>query len=264
MSSTERTKGAGGPSARAFELLDRVDYRLAESDAEREAIYRLRYRAYLKEGTIEPNRAQMVKDRFDDLGNSWVFGIHFDGVLSSSLRITVASPEQPASPSMDVFGDVLRPELEAGKLIVDPTRFVADPDLRFPELPYMTLRLAFVACARFNADIGLATVRAEHQAFYRKVFLHQPVCAPRPYPGLTKPIALMAVAFQEQRDKVFARYPFLRSTLFERRMLFERTDERQAPPLQPADIPFEGAVRLTEISASGVDSFAHSQIRTRV
>jgi hypothetical protein len=230
-------------------MLDRVDYRLATSDIEKEAIYRLRYRAYLKEGTIAPNRDEMVKDRFDDLSNSWIFGIYLDGVLRSSLRISVASTEQPVSPSMDVFGDLLRPELDTGKVVVDPTRFVADPDLRFPELPYMTLRLAYVACAYFNADLGLASVRAEHQAFYRKVFMHQPVCPPRRYPGLIKPIALMAVDFPEQRERVFARYPFLRSTLFERRMLFARADEQQSPPLQPPAFPFEGAARLVEMSA---------------
>ena len=31
-----------------------VDYRLAETEAEKEAIYGLRYRAYLHEGAIEP------------------------------------------------------------------------------------------------------------------------------------------------------------------------------------------------------------------
>ena len=183
MSSVERTEVVGGPSARAFALLDRVDYRLAESDEEREAIYRLRYRAYLKEGTIEPNRDEMVKDRFDDLGNSWVFGVHLDGVLSSSLRITVASPEQPVSPSMDVFGDLCGPNSTAARWSSIRPASSPIPSLRFPELPYMTLRLAYVACAHFNADLGLATVRAEHQAFYRKVFLHQPVCAPRPIRG---------------------------------------------------------------------------------
>lgn len=228
-------------------MLDRIDYRLAETEAERDAIYRLRYRAYLQEGTIEPNRSGRVSDRFDDLANSWIFGIFLDGELTSSLRITVASPEHPQSPSMDVFEDVLQPHLEGGKVMVDPTRFVADPDKRFAELPYMTLRLAYVACAHFNADLGLATVRAEHQAFYRKVFMHQPVCAPRRYPGLTKPIALMAVQFHEQRDKVFARYPFLRSTLFERRMLFERPAERKSPPLQPAGVPFDAAARVPEM-----------------
>jgi len=33
---------------RGHELLDHVDYRLAETTAEREQIYRLRYRAYLQ------------------------------------------------------------------------------------------------------------------------------------------------------------------------------------------------------------------------
>ena len=45
----------------------------------------------------------------------------------------------------------------------------------------MTLRLAYVACKHFRADIGTATVRKEHQAFYRRVFLHKTLCPPRRY-----------------------------------------------------------------------------------
>ncbi len=69
--------------------------------------------------------------------------------------------------------------------------------------------------------------------------MHRPVCAPRHYPGLTKPISLMAVDFPAMRDKVFARYPFLRSTAAERRIMFERTAERLSPPLQSPGFPFE-------------------------
>ena len=38
------------------------------------------------------------------------------------------------------FADILHPELDRGKTIIDPTRFVADPDKAgvFPELPYVT------------------------------------------------------------------------------------------------------------------------------
>ncbi|MCB1413878.1 MAG: hypothetical protein KDJ76_12175 [Xanthobacteraceae bacterium] len=213
-----------GAAQRKIDLLDLIDYRLAETGVEKEEIYRLRYRAYLHEGTIEPNAEQRITDRFDDLGNSWIFGVYFDGVLASSVRITIASPEFPVSPSMDVFADVLEPEIAKGKVIVDPTRFVAEPDgdMRFAELPYMTLRLAYLACGYFNADIGLATVRAEHQAFYARVFMHRPIAPPRQYPGLTKPISLMAVDYPAMRDRVFARYPYLASSYFERRMLFER------------------------------------------
>ncbi|MBN9042783.1 MAG: hypothetical protein BGP05_12600 [Rhizobiales bacterium 62-47] len=227
---------------RGIELLDQVDYRLAETEAEKDEIYRLRYRAYLNEGAIEPNRDRKVTDRFDDMINSWIFGVYFDGVLASSIRITVASPEHPVSPSLDVFPDLLEPELAQGKVIVDPTRFVADPnrEKRFPELPYMTLRLAYVACGYFNADIGLATVRAEHQAFYRRVFMHKSMTPPRDYPGLIKPICMMAVDYPSMRDKVFARYPYLRSTYFERRMLFERSSDRMASPVMNVpEFPFE-------------------------
>jgi len=212
---------------RSVDILDNVDYRLAETPEEREEIYRLRYRAYLREGAIMPSTDQRVTDRFDNLPNSWIFGVYFDGVLASSVRISVASPEHPVTPSTEVFPDLLKPELDDGKILVDPTRFVADParERRFPELPYATLRLAYVACGFFNADLGLASVRAEHQAFYRRVFMHKPLSSPREYPGLVKPICLMAVDYPAMRDKVFERYPYLRSSYFERRMLFQRRSE---------------------------------------
>src|SRR5205809_5956967 len=229
------------PFERGIELLDQVDYRLADTEAEKDAIYRLRYRAYLNEGAIEANRDRKVTDRFDDMPNSWTFGVYFDGVLASSIRISVASPENPDARSVAVFPDLLRPELNAGKIIIDPTRFVADParERRFPELPYMTLRLAYVACGFFNADLGLASVRAEHQAFYRRVFMHKSWSPPREYPGLLKPICLMAVDYPAMRDKVFARYPYLRSTFFERRMLFQRSADQPSLPMNTSEFPLE-------------------------
>lgn len=222
-----------GISARHQDILDRVDYRLAETETEKEAIYGLRYRAYLHEGAIEPRVERRLHDRFDDMPNSWIFGIYMDGELASSLRISVGSPDHPDTPAVDAFGDLLRPQIEAGKTIVDPNRFVADPTNRtkFPELPYLTVRLGYVACAYFNADIGTATVRAEHRAFYRRVFLQTPLCEPRPYPTLLKPLCLMAADFNVVREKIFERYPYFRSSQFERRALFERKSEPLAPDL---------------------------------
>ncbi|HET7885497.1 MAG TPA: hypothetical protein VFL62_04655 [Bradyrhizobium sp.] len=222
MSLVQETRS--GPLQSQIDLLDQVEYRLAESEAEKEKIYNLRYRAYLTEGAIEPRADQRLADRFDELPNSWTFGIYLGGELTSSVRISVASPDQSDTPAVDAFPDLLKPELAKGKVIVDPNRFVADPVRRtkYPQLPYVTLRLAYVACEHFNADIGTATVRKEHQAFYRRVFLHQPLCLPRPYPTLTKPLCLMAVDYPKLRDKVFRRYPLFRSTEAERQMLFGR------------------------------------------
>jgi hypothetical protein len=140
----------------------------------------------------------------------------------------VLTSEWRQSCSNEAFGEILNPRLDRGEVIIDPARFVADPDRvkRFPELPYLTLRLAYMACEYFNADLGLAIVRAEHQAFYRKVFLHETIAEPRFFPGLLKPVGLMAADFPTMKEKVFERYPMMRSTAFERRMLFERTGGR--------------------------------------
>jgi hypothetical protein len=230
MSSAHQMKGNCRPFDRGMEVLDQVDYRLAETEEEKDAIYRLRYRAYLNEGAIEPNRDQRTTDCFDDTPNTWIFGVYIEGALASSIRVSVATAESWTSPSVDVFPDILHRELARGRVIVDPTRFVADPDRakRFPELPYVTVRLGYVACGYFNADIGLATVRAEHRAFYRRVFLQEPLSEPRLFPGLLKPVGLMAADYPAIRERVFQRFPFMRSSSFERRMLFQRSGERHA------------------------------------
>jgi len=83
------------------------------------------------------------------------------------------------------------------------------------------VRLPFIACEFFGADLLLATVRTEHQAFYRRVFGHELIAQARPYPTLVKPLSLMSLDYLASRDRVQQRYPFFRSTFFERRMLFD-------------------------------------------
>ncbi len=222
---------------RVAALVERADYRLADTATEREAIFRLRYQAYLREGAITPNETGMFSDALDAQPNALIYGVYIDGELASSIRLHIATPEYPNLPALNVFSDLLTPELEAGKIIVDPTRFVADRDLsrRHPELCYVTTRLAWMVSEYFQANYLLATVRTEHQAFYRRTFGHKVICEARHYPSLTKPISLMALDFVPNRERVLARYPFFRSTFFERRMLFSSFPQLQMPlPLPKA------------------------------
>jgi N-acyl-L-homoserine lactone synthetase len=223
--------------------LEQVDYRLALTPEDKDRIYQLRYRAYLREGAILPSATERVTDEYDDLPNSFVFGVYVQGELYSSIRISVLTSEWRKSLSSDMFADLLHPELDRGKVIIDPTRFVADHEKarRFPALPYVTVRLGYVACAHFNADIGLANVRPEHRAFYRKVFLQEPWGEPRLYSGLTKPVGLVAAHYPSIRDRVFQRFPFMRSSAFERRMLFER----------PGDTTFSASVLAPRAARAG-------------
>jgi len=211
-------------SMRGLDLLDQVDYRLVQTAEEKEQVYQLRYRAYLREGAILPSDSGRVTDEYDELPNSFIFAVYVGGELCSSIRVSVLTPQWRESLSAGMFSDLLHPELDQGKVIVDPTRFVADYEKarRLPALPYVTVRLGYVACAHFNADIGLANVRPEHRAFYRKVFLQEPWGEPRHYAGLIKPVGLVAAHYPSIRDQVFQRFPFMRSSAFERRMLFER------------------------------------------
>jgi hypothetical protein len=235
---------------RVLALLERVEYRQAETCEEREAIFRLRYHAYRREGAIAPNASERFADVLDDTGNTWIFGVHVDGELASSIRLHVASRKVRDLPALNVFPDMLSPELAAGKTIIDPTRFVIDraASKRFPELCYVTTRLAWLASEYFHTDLLLATVRAEHQAFYRRLFGHRLLCDPRHYPSLAKPVSLMALDYAMVRGHVPQRYPFFRSTLFERRMLFARPQRAAGRGGRPTDRRARGLARQKSIA----------------
>lgn len=226
-------------------LFDRIDYRPIETPEEKDTLFLMRYRAYLHGGLILPSESRRVSDLYDDAPNACTFGIYVDGELCSSIRLHVLTPECRMSYATELFGDILNPRLDRGEVFIDPARFVADPEKaqRFPELPYLTVRLVFLACEYFNADTGLALVRAEHQAFYRRVFLNETIAEPRAFPNVTKKVALMASDFRTVRDKVLTRFPIMRSSAFERRMLFERSSE-QLPVIDLPEFAFERATMV--------------------
>jgi len=228
---------------RLIDMLEAADFRRADSDDEREAIYRLRYNCYVGEGAIRAKFERTFTDPYDELGNCWIFGVHLDGRLVSSIRMHIATKDFPELPSLSVFPEILIPELEAGKIIIDPTRHAVDKDAsrRYPQLVYLTMRLGWLAAEYFQADTVLAAVRTEHQAFYKRVFGHQLVSEARPYPHLEKPISLMTLDYFSARNRVNSRQPFFRSTFFERRMLFERLqDTKAADVLEHRPVPVMG------------------------
>jgi len=225
-------------------LLEKIDCRHADTAEERQAIFRLRYDAYLREGTILPNPSQSFSDSYDETDNVYQFGLYIDGDLASAIRIHVSSLDRPYFPSLDVFRDVLEPKLDAGKIIIDATRFVCDEKLsrRYRALPYATVRLNWLAAGYFENGYSLAAIRSEHQAFYQRTFGLQLVCGPRPYPHLVKPICLMASDYRTVAAHVHRRFPFFRSTFFERRMLFEQgpaLPAHRSPRTQGDGHPFD-------------------------
>ena len=100
-------------SDRVMALLERVDYRRADTQEDREAIFRLRYAAYRWEGAIPHSPSERFSDALDDTDNAWIFGLYVEGELASSIRLHVAHRKWNALPALDVFSDLLSPEIAA-------------------------------------------------------------------------------------------------------------------------------------------------------
>jgi hypothetical protein len=203
-------------------LSSRIEWVRAETTEERQAIFRLRYRAYLREGMIPANPFEKFTDGADSAENGYLFGVYIDGKLASSLRLHIASKNYPDVPSLEVFPHVLQPLLDAGRVIVDCTHLVADEGLsrQYPVLPYITIRPCVLAAEYFRGDELLAAVRLEHQAFYRRAFNYRVLCEPRQHPPLTKHLSLVTLYFPVAANQLYEKYPFLCSSPFERDRLF--------------------------------------------
>lgn len=220
--SSETIVAASNFAANVGRLLETLECRTIETEADLDAVLRLRYDAYLKEGAITPNASRRLADRFDHLDNVVNTGVFHEDKLVGALRLHFLSHVDDDSPSMEVFADVLRPQLAAGKRLVDPNRFVLDyaTARKFPHLAYVTVRLSVVASAYYAAHLSIATIRAEHQAFYKRAFFATPVTPPRPYPLLTKKICLMFVHYERDKERIVGRSRYYASTPAEQDKLF--------------------------------------------
>ncbi len=210
---------------RVLRLLERVEYRRAESPADKAAIYRLRHDAYMRAGTVEPRPSGMFHDAMDETDNAWLIGVFIDGALASALRLHISASPRVPLPELASFPDLIEPHLAAGRTLIDASRFVSSLEFsqRYSEIPYITLRPTFLAEEFFAADYVIAGCLAEHQAFYRRMFGAVVWSAPRPYPHFKRSMALVAYECTVQRAKTYDRYPFYQSTQAERVRLFQRS-----------------------------------------
>jgi hypothetical protein len=239
-----------------------IEWVLTETMEERQAIFRLRYQAYVREGLIPANPFARFTDPADGAENAYLFGVYIDGKLASSIRLHIGCRRRPAVPSRDVFPDALQPLFDAGRVIIDCTHLVADDALscRYPTLLYITLRPCMLAAEYFRGDYLLATVGSEHQMFYRRGFNYQLLGEPRQHGWSTRPLSLMALHFPITANQLYEKYPLLLSSGFERDRLFAIGSRKGNLPgiktcvVRPRGTPF--------IPVSSVDGRRESSDRT--
>ena len=238
VSRTARETGEPRPlsafSRSVMDLLERVEYRRCESGEDLEAVYRLRYKAYHEHGLLDTIVDGKLVDHLDETRNCYCFGVFMDGQLVSTVRLHHLTHAVPASPAMTVFGDRLMPRLAAGETFIDPSRLAIDPELSSStnrSLPYVTLRLAVMANEYFQATASVLMIRAEHAAFYSRIFGSSAVGEPRTYPPFTFPAFLYESRCDQNLAKTLERFPFFRSSAGERRMMFAKPQPGELAPL---------------------------------
>jgi len=218
--------GPAGPESsfadRIALLQARIDCRVATTNEQREAIFRLRYEVGMREQSIAQRSSLTFSDRYDNTGNVYLLGLYIDDQLASSIRLHIACKEHPHFPSLDAFAGVLQPELCGGQLIIDSTRLVADEHLSQlnRELPYATLRFCILAAEHFHADHLIAAASPPHDAFYRRAFNYRPISERRLHPNLATRQRLMTLNYRTAAEDLYRQYPFLHSTPAERWKLF--------------------------------------------
>lgn len=250
---------AGTPSrfsGALLDILDKVSYARVDPGVIDDPIYKLRYRAYTREGFMDHNPEEICVDDLDNAPNGMSFGIYIEGELVSSIRLHILSAEHRTSPSMKVFPDVLGPMIDQGMTFIDPSRFTADHEasLAYPAMPFLTLRIAAMASVQFNANQCLALVRPEHGAFYKRVFGSEPLSDVRSYPGLHFPVTLFGATVESIRARVAERFPFFLSTAEERDHLFSQTVQQSAnlPVKASARTAYDRARNALEVAVSNV------------
>jgi hypothetical protein len=214
-------------------LLERTEYRRCDKGDDLEDIYRLRYKSYRANGIVPDSKDHILSDDLDEVPNVHLFGVFVDGVLLSTLRIHHVTADTPWSTSTRAFGDIVLPMLDEGLTFVCMSRFASDPEWtrHFPQLPYVTLRLAGMACMHFKVPYGLSTVREDHAGFYRRIYRSECISPPRSYPGVYSKVVLYRTDAHTDKEAFFARFPFFRSTPMERRMLFAKPAMGDPAPL---------------------------------
>ena len=156
-------------------------------------------------GRSSPPPTQRVTDQYRRSAQFLDIRRLLSGELYSSVRISVLTSEW----RMSLFERGLRRNSASAGWTGARSSSIRPASSRiptrrsdFPELPYVTLRLAYDGVRIFPGRIGLAIVRAEHQAFYRRVFLHETMVPSRvSIPGLLKPVGLMAANFPAMREQ---------------------------------------------------------------
>ena len=197
---------------------------LISGELELQEVYALRYRAYLKEGAIQPNRNRRFIDNYDLNRTSLMIGVvNQRGRLVGSIRFAVQPPishgimDFRSSPEFNVFPDVVERLEKDDRPIASGARFAIEPDNpRRSEIALLLMMAQATAARAAGAKWGIATARGSHLHFYRRFLLMEPLCEARRMPNLEYCYTLLGSDLDSNFGGSMERFPQSLRTYFER------------------------------------------------
>jgi len=116
----------------------RVTCILASRYVERDAIFKLRYQAYLRAGLVSENSFGRHIEPADHVANAYLMRLYVDRRLVSSLRLQIGSAATPYFSSLELFPHLLEPIRRSGKTIIDMSCVATDGVLarQYVLMPY--------------------------------------------------------------------------------------------------------------------------------
>lgn len=222
---------SNGVFQKIFEVMEDIEYRRITTIEDFENIAALRSLAFDARTVYSSKLGDNAVDKMDFTPNAYVYGMYYMGELVSTIRLHVLSRQNPYSNSLRLFPQNLQPLVDQGMTFIDSTRFAVNEEISHtvPGLPLLTLRIPMMAMTHFNADAGLALIKQEHAAFYRRVFRATSLTGPGEFPEFAIPLVVMQSPQANTADTC-ARYPVFYSTAGERRLMFEKPGQ-QLPAL---------------------------------
>ncbi len=237
MNTTIEYPGSSAFVRGVMNFLRKVEYRRCDRGEDYEAICRLRYQAYHSSGILDaPAQSSIdrrISDELDDEPNCFNFGVFVDEHLISTMRLHYLSAATPNGPSSTAYPDLVLPRIEAGERFIDPSRFASDPSWagEFPEIPYVTIRLAIMASIYHEVPYCLTTIRPNHAAFYRRNFGSRQIGGLRSYPEVNCQISMWEADVGKFCAETLPKRSFFDSTELERRLTFNRPNIGETAPL---------------------------------
>lgn len=186
---------ADGLAGRMDRLLGRIEYRIARTDHELEAIRRHWHDVYVRVGHCDPLPDGRLADPLDEASSTLCCAVTIDDRLVGAVRVGLVSADGERGLSGSMFPDVVEPLLGDGGIVAEPGRLTVDPAAakERPLLHMAVLRVPIMAAVHYGAEHCLAMVHPRHAAFYRRMMNATQLCEPRRVPGLVTKVGLLDV-----------------------------------------------------------------------